>query len=1057
MLTLKKKKMKKLLLILSVFTFLNAYSQTNPNLSVGLESLTAARGTIDVEALTQIIVQKQKELKGEVLKRFMLKLFPESNYTTKFYIQNCLNVLINEKNPKVIEKEILELTTNYALSLGVTYALIKSKNAAFIALNDVYNKYADNSGFLLDQKIEESKTIYSKHRRILRNEYHIIESKKELDSLKSKSKGKNYYKKIKEKKDDIDSYKKIISKLKLKYQINDSINSIYNSRRELYTHILTEINNTKTGALKDSLCSIKKNIERLEIDSLSEKKETILKKETKTLINNFLKSLNEEEKDSKKTNYIFISDIKDQSNKYKKSIDSTINGIKIITVNNSKKTYVESLNRIVAIKNNIIFLEKITLNNTLSSVTTESLNKYISNIIHKELEIDTPFGVLLDAVSYSLSNMELLQEKGFFKNKIDFTQGNYFLRLGQSNEGKKFRETIMKVTHKIEDDITPYIKHYDIINEFLKNNKDKNLEEITDEIIKEIKNQSAIYVNESILKLFTKIENPKINGIANKIKTFLTEKNTIENYVNLSILSPDDKKTYDNQIDDTGLFTITKFNTIKTNLDIFKNEINESNYKSVKNEIDKFKLSYNDNSSFISILDTLKFKHLKTNLNILIEKNVDGDIKTKLETIKNDSEIFKKITTEIKETHKIQENEKANLNKLDTIIKNYYTSFSAIKRTSIDKQQDHISKNFKILIDLAKDNIDSYIKTTISEMAHKVLAVSKITHTDTVNRNHLIKVLPKMFADIKNLYKKKESITIKEINLFEEKLSIDLIKLNLYFGENTEISNLISHTNFLIPLLKIKLLSKVKIGKYNDELLTLFKFISNLNNLDKAETFTSIVDMLRTGSEKVKGDLPSGQFKNGYLIFLNAMRKYTIVNTSDNYINIDVVSFLSDLQNYFDKNDDSKFSLYLTLGLSENVFFEENFHIPGTTDSIKNIGFASEKIGLRFKFLDFKRYRGYENVIQDDIYLNNKAPFINDFYGIIYGSGLLYSLANTSTNKNFNFPHVGIGAGLRFYNSLDFNVTLGLPFVKDSQFLDHSFISIGFDIPLGEYLEKIGN
>ena len=109
------------------------------------------------------------------------------------------------------------------------------------------------------------------------------------------------------------------------------------------------------------------------------------------------------------------------------------------------------------------------------------------------------------------------------------------------------------------------------------------------------------------------------------------------------------------------------------------------------------------------------------------------------------------------------------------------------------------------------------------------------------------------------------------------------------------------------------------------------------------------------------------------------------------------------------------------------------------------------------KFHDLKKFSGYENVIKDDIYLNKRAPFVNELYGIIYGSGLLYSLANTSTNENFDFPHVGLGVGLRFYNSLDLNLTLGFPFVKGSNFGDNAFWGIGLDIPLGEYLERLGN
>lgn len=251
---------------------------------------------------------------------------------------------------------------------------------------------------------------------------------------------------------------------------------------------------------------------------------------------------------------------------------------------------------------------------------------------------------------------------------------------------------------------------------------------------------------------------------------------------------------------------------------------------------------------------------------------------------------------------------------------------------------------------------------------------------------------------------------------------------------------------------------------------SLFEFISNLDNLDKAQTYESIINLLREYSHIVEGQLPNSKFKEGYIIFINGMKKYTLINSSpeNQYVEIDIVSFLNDLQQFYNRNNPSRFSLYLTLGLNENFFFKdftfpddgseaENPDNPKKPETIKTIGFASEKIGVKYKIYDFKKYRGYENVIKDDVYLNKRAPFINEFYTILYGSGLLYTLANTSTDQNFDFPHVGAGVGLRFYNALDFNVILGFPFVKDRNFGKDGFIGIGLDIPLGEYLEKVGN
>jgi hypothetical protein len=70
---------------------------------------------------------------------------------------------------------------------------------------------------------------------------------------------------------------------------------------------------------------------------------------------------------------------------------------------------------------------------------------------------------------------------------------------------------------------------------------------------------------------------------------------------------------------------------------------------------------------------------------------------------------------------------------------------------------------------------------------------------------------------------------------------------------------------------------------------------------------------------------------------------------------------------------------------------------------------------------------------------------------------LLYSIANTSTTGSFDYPYVGISPGIRFYNALDLNISFGLPFIKNQPVLKNSFLGIGLDIPLGEYLEKVGN
>lgn len=151
-----------LLLFLTLLSFSNQ-AQVDPTLAVGLEQLTMNKGTIDVEALTQIIMEKQKELKEEALKRYLFRLFPDNSYATKHYLQSAIHILLNEKNPHVIEKEILELTTNYAVALGVANAykreILTDGNTVFNSSNNEINILLKNvNDKILNEPI--TKSIY---------------------------------------------------------------------------------------------------------------------------------------------------------------------------------------------------------------------------------------------------------------------------------------------------------------------------------------------------------------------------------------------------------------------------------------------------------------------------------------------------------------------------------------------------------------------------------------------------------------------------------------------------------------------------------------------------------------------------------------------------------------------------------------------------------------------------------------------------------------------------------------------------------------------------------
>ncbi len=1024
---LRSKKVFSTLLILTLvfFNFNQSIAQSSPTLSAGLETLVLNKGTIDVQALTEIITEKQKELKGEALKRFMFKMFPSQNYSTRFYVQNALNILLNEKNPIVIEKEILELTTNYALALGVTYALIKSND-------DILCGYVINSKTMNCSETDKKMKISNDQ---------SSSSKKRKQNLTP------------------NAFHNAIEKIR--------------GDRFLWLHL-------------------RKNLVRLEtkIKSLERKASLDLK------VNNTYVS----EYDNTTSDLSKLERLKKRLTtlKYKRGID---NGDKIY--NNVSGNLVElssyfEINNLIdkeyhqiqkyIIKGKIYeakeLADKTPCNYEIENDNAELWNyfKYDSSFNTKPQAKTTSkilsFGELLDITSSALSEIKELREKGFYKTKVDYRDGEYYRGLEFQANGVSVKDRLNKLQVSIKNKIEKYVINFKIIEEFIRFNSGENNDSITkvfeDKFIEAltIKNRNSknlysideirevLELNESIDALQSyRITFPnRVNDfVATKSKiskdSLLKEKLFTFNNINLdSVMKIAQKPQTSNNLESLIMFDTTETKTFvkefynshlkdKTKVDFIQSiltsiiENPSSNTQESKNDstdVKKLKNWFNPNEhldssvTIPSIVYDFLFKNYELEMNnYLSEKNDSSKSKLELDLTKVDSILLKKINS-LKENRKAKYLElvkepnihKEVINGLLSKIENKFND---------DKKQD------KLIIPL-NTNDTSKIKNEMSNpIADLYLRLKSTIKKDSVDMNDIIY--------IENVFRKK--LVTAQYNDIDNRFKT----INDGLAEELDI---------LIPILKIEALKGLKLGKYNEQLFTLFQFISNLDQLNKAETFTSIVDMLREGSAIVREDLPEGEFKDGYLIFMNAIKKYSIVNSQENFVQVDVASFLTELEQYFNRNDESNFALYLSLGLNQNIFLKDEFTFPGSNEGIESIGFASEKLGLKFKLNNFKRFSGYNNVIKDDPYLNTKAPFINEWYAVIYGSGLLYSLANTSTNENFDFTHVGIGTGLRFYNSLDVNFTVGFPFVQDRDFGSDVFVGFGFDIPLGEYLEKIG-
>lgn len=109
-----------------VFVFLQLFSHSSISQVIGPPSLTAGaggvlleQGALDTELIGAIIASKQDEIKKELAKRLILEKLEEGPYVSYQFAERMITLLFNEKEPKVIKKEILQYGAEYMIVLGI--------------------------------------------------------------------------------------------------------------------------------------------------------------------------------------------------------------------------------------------------------------------------------------------------------------------------------------------------------------------------------------------------------------------------------------------------------------------------------------------------------------------------------------------------------------------------------------------------------------------------------------------------------------------------------------------------------------------------------------------------------------------------------------------------------------------------------------------------------------------------------------------------------------------------------------------------------------------------
>jgi len=296
----------------------------------------------------------------------------------------------------------------------------------------------------------------------------------------------------------------------------------------------------------------------------------------------------------------------------------------------------------------------------------------------------------------------------------------------------------------------------------------------------------------------------------------------------------------------------------------------------------------------------------------------------------------------------------------------------------------------------------------------------------------------------------------------KEKVMPSLNKLSIASPEN--LSNHIDTlkmyiqtlTNASIDSLKSDLKTLLSNNKNTIDVSRFIKLVDQIKNLDNPTTYQVIAKFLASSPE-IFGD---ERTKKIYQQIVGDFDKYLLIDADKKELTIEVEDMAVDLFKTYGENQTSRFGMYFGVGLNYGFGEAKDFGIADSDQNKSNsINYVSEKIGLRYKLIDWNRIYSYKSASGKSLLRrsnSNRGPIINSLHGFAYFSGLLYQIdVLNSEDESFNDPLGGIGIGLGFFNGLDFNVSYAGSLNKNWK--ENSFWNIGFDIKITEYLGALRN
>lgn len=157
---------------------------------------------------------------------------------------------------------------------------------------------------------------------------------------------------------------------------------------------------------------------------------------------------------------------------------------------------------------------------------------------------------------------------------------------------------------------------------------------------------------------------------------------------------------------------------------------------------------------------------------------------------------------------------------------------------------------------------------------------------------------------------------------------------------------------------------------------------------------------------------------------------------------------------------------FFTIGLNYGYFrsFDTTFTETQSL-GLSQVAWAGEKLGFKWYLWDWKYTRGQQANepyrFHGRMWTRNvrpRDPLFSNWYVSLYTSGLLYTIADLRSEREFNSAIVGLGSGVRFFNGLEVNASYAAPIIAGATIqedIDAGFWNVGLDIPIFEYIREL--